>query len=335
MSKALVFILLGLVSASEARAESYGSYSQCNKLKGGLKTQCTKCIAGGQYFNKNPRTKKWACGMTSDMHKSKALKDDPPPPKPKLSKWFSAYATIQPGTALMGSPDGEEGRDSNEQKSSVKVTRAFLMKTTEVTHNEWYNVMGTYHRVSYKPECGMDCPVNQLTWKEALEYLNKLSEREKLEPCYDLSGDMPTWTKGLSCKGYRLPTEAEWVLAARSGSKDARHGAVDDIAWHSDNSDGKVHPVATKKASSFGLYDMIGNVSEWTWDVYQYLTYDNNSTDPVRSKHDEKELALSLDRTVCGGTWGQGKHRARAAARMGQPANSTDDEIGFRPVRTK
>lgn len=332
----LALAVLFLLSTSPvSRADTIGSYEGCKKLSGGTKASCNKCLQGGNFFNKDPKTKKWVCGMTSDMKVSKPVKAAPPPKKPALSKYYSEYATVQPGTSIMGSRESEPGRNDDETRTTVKVTRAFLVKTTEVTHGEWYNVMGTHHW-NYSAECGWDCPVAEVRWTEAIEYLNKLSKREKLEPCYDLDGEVPVWTKGLDCKGYRLPTEAEWVLAARGGTDDARYGDLDAIAWYSGNSDSKVHPVGQKQANAFGLYDMIGNLNEWVWDVWNYKTPDKGAVDPIRSSlPDGTEATAGTDRTMCGGDFYYGDYRARAAARQAQPASASSSTLGFRPVRTK
>jgi len=67
----------------------------------------------------------------------------------------------------------------------------------------------------------------------------------------------------------RLSTEAEWEYAARGGTIGARYGSLDDIAWYSANSGGKTHDVVRKTPNVYGLYDMLGNVWEWTSDWYQ------------------------------------------------------------------
>jgi formylglycine-generating enzyme required for sulfatase activity len=78
------------------------------------------------------------------------------------------------------------------------------------------------------------------------------------------------WPAQYGCPGYRLPTEAEWEYAARAGKpyKYAGSNTLDEVAWYDQNSEGRVHEVKTKKPNAWGLYDLSGNVWEWTWDRY-------------------------------------------------------------------
>jgi formylglycine-generating enzyme required for sulfatase activity len=319
----------------------------CNrefKSNKSTKASCNACVKGDGRFRKSGGS--WRCegggasggGGPSEDDKIRALKASkgfeakPPPKKPKLNGFYAEYASVKPGTFAMGSPETEPDRTTDEKRTKITVTRGFKMKTTEVTQNEWYNVMGEHH-YTYDAKCGWDCPVVEVSWHHVIAYLNALSKREKLEACYDTDVELPVWTKGLDCKGYRLPTEAEWELAARGGTTEPRYGDLDAIAWTSDNAEGTLHPVRGKAANAFGLFDMIGNTSEWVWDAWDFATPKSGSNDPVRSG--DENVHAGSDRTIRGGNFYENKHRARSAARQAWAANSGGSYLGFRPVRSE
>jgi formylglycine-generating enzyme required for sulfatase activity len=143
------------------------------------------------------------------------------------------------------------------QKAAQQVTVAsFYMGKYEVTQAEWQTVMGT----NPSSFIGDKLPVESISWHDAVEYCNKRSLKEGLKPVYSSNGDRIN----ISANGYRLPTEAEWEYAARAYTKSAA------VSWHKDNSNDTTHPVGTKPANSFGIYDIMGNVSELTQDGYVY-----------------------------------------------------------------
>jgi formylglycine-generating enzyme required for sulfatase activity len=266
----------------------------------------------------------------------------------------AGYVAIPAGEFLMGSPSGEEGRDSDEKQHRVRITRGFYLKATEVTQGEWEAVMGS-NPSSFK-SCGKTCPVENVSWNDAVTYLNKLSDRERLPRCYDASGTFV----GLSCKGYRLPTEAEWEYAARAGTTGAVYAgtwdivgknnapALGPIAWYGGNSGvsygGAVdcgdwpekqeasskcgtHPVGQKRPNAWGLYDMLGNVWEWTNDWYG--DYPGGTvTDPVGE-------ASGVFRVYRGGSWVDLARYARAADRAGYTPDRRGYYLGFRPLRAR
>ena len=155
--------------------------------------------------------------------------------------------SLPAGSFLMGSDTGTE-EDAYTPRHSVSV-KAFSIGKYEVTQAQWFSIMGT------KPSMfkGDNLPVEQITWKQANEYCRRLSDK--------------------TGQSYRLPTEAEWEYAARAGSEtDFYFGAdatlVNDYAWFDDNADETTHPVGEKLPNAFGLYDMYGNVWEWTSDCW-------------------------------------------------------------------
>jgi len=230
----------------------------------------------------------------------------------------AGYVRIAPGTFTMGSPDAEEERQDVETQHSVTITRAFCMKTTEVTQGEWQAEAGM--NPSYFEGCGPNCPVEQVSWEDAVWYANALSRREGLPECYSDSTFL-----GLTCTGYRLPTEAEWEYAARAGTTAATYGNLDSVAWYYENAGETTHPVRQKQPNAWGLYDMLGNVWEWTNDWYG--SYPGTVTDPTGP-------GRGSTRVFRGGSWYEYARYARAAGRGNGPPGFRDDDLGFRLSRT-
>jgi serine/threonine protein kinase/formylglycine-generating enzyme required for sulfatase activity len=237
---------------------------------------------------------------------------------PVLEPFPQRFVRTEPGFFPMGSPPYEEGRGEDETQREVTLTIPAWVGRYEVTQGEWEAVLGT--RPSFFANCGRECPVENVTWYEAVEFANARSRRENLEECYQ-NGRF----KGLRCLGYRLPTEAEWEYVARAGVAEARFGRVEGIGWFAGNSGGVTHPVALKRRNAFGLRDMFGNVAEWTNDWY--------GVDGVEGEDPVGPL-FGTERVIRGGAFNAGPEALRAAARERAEPGFRSERIGLRLART-
>jgi len=256
------------------------------------------------------------------------------------------WVEVPAGTFLRGSAEDEFGHSGDELQAEVTLTRPFLLKVTEVTQAEWLDVMGDNPTVN--PDCGLDCPVDGITWFDALRFTNALSQREGLTPCYAIDGEAVDFV-GLDCEGYRLPTEAEWEYACRSGSNLAplssgeyliehygpgcrEEPATNEVGWYCFNSEEQLKPVGLKPANAWGLRDMHGNAAEWTWDWYHpaYYGLGNSYIDPLGP--DRPSLAEA--RVSRSGTYYTGAPSLRCASRAYAIPQGSGEAQGFRPART-
>jgi formylglycine-generating enzyme required for sulfatase activity len=164
---------------------------------------------------------------------------------------------------------------------------------------------------------GPRSPVTEVSWKEAVRFCNLLSHAAGRASCYSM-GDDPDG-QDVACDweadGYRLPSEAEWEYACRGGTSGVRYGDLDEIAWYRGNSSSEVHDVGTKAPNAWGLYDMIGNVWEWCWDVYDPRVYG-----PYR--------------VFRGGGWHDQPRGCRASCRRRSHPALRIDDLGFRLARS-
>jgi formylglycine-generating enzyme required for sulfatase activity len=225
----------------------------------------------------------------------------------------------------MGCTAGQSDCDADETKHGVELTRGFYLGATEVTQGLWTSVMGS--NPSRFPKCGPTCPVEQVSWLEAVRFANALSAREGLPACYEEYGEEVRWTGGLGCTGYRLPTESEWEVAAR-GVADLRHAGSNtsgEVAWTDANAGGRTHPVRQLRSNGWGLYDMSGNVYEWVWDVYGQ--YPGTAVDPVGA-------SSGAGRVFKGGSWSDDPRFARVASRDRIEPGGRYVYLGFRLART-
>ena len=138
----------------------------------------------------------------------------------------------------------------------------YSVMKTEVTQKLYESIMGKNPSV-FK---GENNPVENVSWYDAIEFCNALSEYLGYEPVYTRDGSSVTWNE--NANGFRLPTVEEWQYAAKGGQSYRYAGSdnLGSVGWYNGNSGNISHPVAQKKPNGYGLYDMSGNVCEWCWD---------------------------------------------------------------------
>lgn len=255
------------------------------------------------------------------------------------------FVRIPPGTFTMGSPESEPGHFDDETLHRVTLTRGFELCRHPVTQAEWQALMGwNDSKFAGRP----DCPVESVTWFDAVAYCNERSRREARTPAYvltdtactgrHLTGADVRWDR--AADGYRLPTDAEFEYACRAGTTTAfpsgpvtvpdprgcsRERNLDAIAWYCSNSGGHTHPVMTKAPNGWGLFDMSGNVQQWCWDWFR-VPGDTAVADPTGP------LGGSV-RVWRGGGWNYDPRHCRAADRGRDGPDEYFPEIGLRVAR--
>ena len=191
------------------------------------------------------------------------------------------------GSFLMGSPTDKPDREGDETQHRVTVAD-FSIGKYEVTQAQWRSVMGD--NPSRFSGCDR-CPVEGVRWGDVQDYIARLNRR--------------------TGRRYRLPTEEEWEYACRAGGAQNYCGAnkVDSVAWYQGNSGLKPHPVGQKRPNAWGLYDMSGNVWEWTGSCY------------------ESDCGRRVNR---GGSWTNRPGAVRSANRDWSDPTDRNDDLGFR-----
>jgi sulfatase modifying factor 1 len=231
---------------------------------------------------------------------------------------------LPPGDFRMGSEDFGNAKPVR----IVHITRAFALSETEVTQAQYQAVMGKNpSRYKDTPDSAQH-PVETVSWFDAVQYCNRLSELEGLKPCYTIQGEQVEWPDA-ACPGYRLPTEAEWEYAARAEQPYQYAGSevLDRVAWHRGNADSTTHPVAQKAPNAWFLYDMSGNVWEWVWDRYSDSYLGAETQDPRGPR-------IGVDRVLRGGAFDRGAVFARVAFRSGFGPTYRGRYAGFRLARS-
>jgi len=213
---------------------------------------------------------------------------------------------IPAGRFMMGSPASEKGRDADETQHEVTLTKPFYIGKYEVTQDQWQAIMGENPSSINK---GANLPLTNVSWEDCQEFIKKLNAK----------------TNG----GYRLPTEAEWEYACRSGTSTA-YSFGDSLTKSDANIDGlSTKAVGSYKPNAFGLYDLHGNVWEWCEDWYEKY--------PAGAVTDPKGPANGGNRVERGGSFPTDVFDgsvARSSNRLSYPPTSRNGFLGFRLAKT-
>ncbi len=248
------------------------------------------------------------------------------PPPPKVDDGV-AMVSIPGGVFLMGSANDEPGgRDNEGPRHEVRIA-AFECMRYPVTRRLYRELIG--QDPGWPDGDADERPVNRVSWNNAIEFCNRLSQGSRLTPCYRIdAAGQATWEP--AANGYRLLTEAEWEYACRAGSR-TRYSfgdddsALGDHAWYAANSDGTPHAVGSRKPNRWGLHDLHGNVWEWCWDCYGPYS-SAAQDDPIGPPTGEV-------RVLRGGSFYFPAEGLRSAFRDGNRAEYRDGFVGFRCAR--
>lgn len=257
---------------------------------------------------------------------------------------------IQPAPFMMGAPRREPGRRANERQRQVTLKRPFLIAEKLVTNGQYKKFEGSHSSGTFSGHSldGQDQPVVDVTWNQAVAYLNWLSQQEELEPFYQKQGDGYV-TVSPPTNGYRLPTEAEWAFIARQaggqeiqrypwsggfpprsvvanlGDESARTILPRVIQGYNDTFP-VTSPVGHFPANRAGLYDIGGNASEWCHDYYSaYTGRLTEDTDPLGPP-------VGTHRVIRGSNW---RDATLAETRLSYRAYHKEarNNVGFRIAR--
>lgn len=212
------------------------------------------------------------------------------------NKWMSSDYTLS-----------DPGRGSDREVMTwTETIEPFYVMKYPVTR-------GLYHFFMNQEEVEpgvSNLPITDVSWLDSIVFCNKLSEVFGRTECYTFSNESENIIYNKT-NGFRLLSDAEWQYACKAGTKGYRYETIDKIAWYRENSNGSAQQVGMLLPNSWGLYDMIGNVWEWCWDLYDVKRYGNY-------------------RVFRGGSWAEVENNCGSTIRRKSMPNFKIDDLGFR-----
>ncbi|MED1510897.1 SUMF1/EgtB/PvdO family nonheme iron enzyme [Bacillus proteolyticus] len=202
-------------------------------------------------------------------------------------------------------------RDDRIKKEWQVQMKPFLLAKYAVTMETYYAIANSTAN-DYKDN---HKPVVNISWNAAITFCNLLSKKAGLKEYYSISDGGQTVSCNLDSNGYRLPSEAEWQYACKAGTTGYIYGELKEIAWYNENSDEHIHEVGKKEPNAWGLYDMLGNVWEWCYDLYDEKVYGSY-------------------RIFRGGSWAEEARGCGATCRRRSHPTFRIDDLGFRLARS-
>ncbi|AJG95574.1 SUMF1/EgtB/PvdO family nonheme iron enzyme [Bacillus tropicus] len=213
---------------------------------------------------------------------------------------------------MVNIPKGEVVlRDDRIKKEWQVQIKPFLLAKYVVTM-ELYDAIINSTCNDYK---NSNKPVVNISWHDAITFCNSLSKTAGLTEFYSIQDDGKKVSCNLHSNGYRLPSEAEWQYACKAGAPGYTYGELQKIAWYNENSNGKIQDVGKKEPNAWGLYDMLGNVWEWCYDLYDEKVYGSY-------------------RIFRGGSWAEEARGCGATCRRRSHPTFHIDDLGFRLAKS-
>jgi len=281
-------------------------------------------------------------------------------------KWFvnhqnQTFVIVDAGEFIMGSPEAETDRDSDEQQHRRLIDRRFAIAATEVTRRDFLKFRPDFPYFGQGDPNDLERPLSGIDWYTAASYCNWLSEQEGIprqQWCYEPNADgqyaagMRLVRDSLNRVGYRLPTESEWEFACRAGSITSRYyGDSEELlasyAWYSPIAKDHSHPVAKLLPNRLGLFDPLGNVYEWCHDLHTRYPPPLEAGTPETVTLEDSQLASCADylseeqstddtqrRCLRGGSFDYSARHCRSAYRTNDLLDFVVSNDGFRPART-